>query len=304
MASESPNFETIFTPEHWGETPPMPTYKARGPFRRRLERMRENEFPHGKFLSHKAEWLVGEALGRGAHQIMQGEIPVPISDGETVGGEADDNNAVSGNILLMDTESVVLRRGFREISDSSRAIQDESDLAATPIRLIRRGFKRETSLTVEPMSYSYFEPIRSVLNYVERKRGVPHEPYEEDLGDLRRSIVPEYDRFYVDNEQGRYRHTISLVAFFTARDGSVGSRMASQCTLWDDDEPSAWLESVYPHEKGNVGETVNRSVTDDVLVMTRLRGAYICARGAFEHAKSTVKSTETSTVLKPSTTQI
>lgn len=300
MQEVQPDFESIYTPEYWGDIPAMHNCQSRTALGKVLEIARQDRFNHGRMPSRTLELEIGQALGRSAMEIYVGASePTPIPDDVIIGGKDDNEFAIPGNILLLDTEKVFLHPN--DGKTYKKQIDNEFELQASAIRIVNSSFKRETSFHFDPLDYFGKEgPLRSTAELV-LKPFMNTEPHEVELDPS--MVFSEYNRALYNPKLGRYYRRVDLVAFFSAKDGKTGVRTASKSFIHDKGYINTWLAANGPHHTGRVGETFNQTVDSPKLreapSFRRTRSAYVCARGAFEHAPAKVKKKTRSAKASP-----
>lgn len=282
MAEITPDFESIYTKEYWGDIPPMMNYKHDGTFSRVRESTQRNNLHHGRIGDYELEERMGEAIGKGMLQLYAGEVPEAIVQGELIGSKDDTKYALPGNILLLDTEEIWLRKPTYK--GLHNAFRNEFELGASAVQLFKSKIRRETEYESQwrggvsglPRNLAACMGMTTEILTYERK--VPLVRSSEYVGNHAREAV------------GTYTRSVSLVTFFVDKQGNVGSRKAYNSGVWESGNGFANFVTADPHMSGRIGETLNQTVNPDVTNLSRTRSAYICARGAFEHATVPAKA--------------
>lgn len=278
MAEIQTSFETVFTPEHWGETPAPPSFRSNNIFLRVHEIMRARDFPLNWRTDSETKTNVQIALAQTSFAIASGQNPESIHNGELIGGVEDMKYALPGNILLLDSEKLVLNP---KTTGEHNKFRDELELAASAVLLHKRGYHRE--------SYSYeCEPSDNVIKRMLVWWGLVDG--EEVPLDLPVMTHNSYRPSIQKTEIGWYQRSIELAAFYPNKKGKMVAVTPHYLEHNEDgSDPRVRLTAAYTHI-GRVGEVLNLSVSDKQLVLTRIKSAYVCARGAFEYARQPVKS--------------
>lgn len=301
MQEVQPDFESIYTPEYWGNIPPMRDFQSRTTLGKLFEVTRGQNFNHGGIPNRALNYEIQEALGRSAIEIYTGASePTPIPNDVIVGGKDDTEYAIPGNILLIDKEQVFLHPNSGQTY--KKQIQNEFELQASAVRIVKGNFKYKTSFHFDPLKdFGPNGPLRSAAEFI-LKPFIETEPHEVKYYEPHMEFK-EYDVALYNPEKGRYYRTVDLVAFFSTKDGKTGARTAVKSFIGDSGHIHSWLGSAVTHNIGRVGETFNRTIDSPKLreapAFERTRSAYVCARGAFEHAPAKVKKKSRSKQLSP-----
>jgi len=298
MQEVQPDFESIYTPEYWGDIPAIHDLKRSSAIGKALElRKKEPTFEHGKLPTLKAEHEIGEALARTAFDIYNGSSePLQIEDDVLLGTEDDNTYAIPGNILLLDTEAIYFGQDAQR-DPFYGEVRNQFEIKASALQIVKGRFRHITSYTYDPLAqFGEGGPLREAASFL-LKPFTEVEPHEEELSPHLR--YKPYERELINPEIGKYQRSVDLIAFFNTKKGdATGSRRTYGSFIYDSGDAHSWLGAT-SHKQGRVGKTINVSIGEDVQCLQRTRSAYLCARGAFESAPAKTKKKSGSKQVSP-----
>lgn len=291
MSDVVPTFESVFTEDYWSPVPAMLDFKSKY----LLPRLAEVNKRHGsgaQGVTREMNEQIETIIGQSVVQLLASEPIERVQEDELVGGPDDNKYALPGNVLLVDTEEVLLRKNPVQLVADPYFMHEGELLATAPSLLLRNltPMPRTSPSTTKVLFDSFPPSFRNLAEWF----GVDTQT-EKDLGERGHYLKP-YRRRYINPEIGLYRRYINLYGFCPNVDGKTVSIAMQHISIGLNNNVWTYAPAGRTKKLGfvgmpvyaRVGETINRTVSE-YTKLERIRSAYLCMRGSLEYAKDRQK---------------